>query len=89
MSLATTPPVPGFLHEHPDDWEFYLEGRIEGKRPAEINPDDAKMLREMGLDKLVGPGAWDSYKKPVSSNQAAATASGDSKNEKAGGSEKN
>ena len=48
------------MHTRPDDWELYLEGRIEGKEPAEIHPEDAKKLKQMGLDDLLGPGAWDS-----------------------------
>jgi Flp pilus assembly secretin CpaC len=70
MSLATTPPLPGFLHADPNDWEFYLEGRLEGERPAEIDSDDAEWLKQMGLDQLTGPGAWDSHDKPISSSQA-------------------
>jgi len=77
MSLATPPPVPGFLHEDPNDWEFYLEGRIEGKAPAKINSDSAKFLKQMGLDRLAGPGAWDLYGKPISSSQADRTSSSD------------
>ncbi len=72
MSVASPPPVPGFLHTDPNDWEFYLEGRTEGKKPAEVSPKDAKYLKQMGLDKLVGPGAWDSYSKPAASGKAAA-----------------
>ena len=70
MSLASTPPVPGFLHSEPSDWELYIEGRIEGKEPAKIDPDDARFLEQMGLNRLVGPGAWDSYNAPASSSQA-------------------
>jgi pilus assembly protein CpaC len=70
MSLATAPPVPGFLHAEPNDWEFYLEGRLEGKQPAKIDSDDAELLKQMGLDQLVGPGAWDSHDEPISSSQA-------------------
>jgi pilus assembly protein CpaC len=39
MSLDKTPPLPGFLHEEPKDWELYLEGRIEGEKP--IIPNQA------------------------------------------------
>jgi hypothetical protein len=46
------------LYSDPNDWEFYLEGRIEGKAPAKIDPADAERLKKMGLDKLIGPGAW-------------------------------
>ena len=41
----------------PNDWEFYVEGRIESKEPARIDPASQKWLQEMGLDQLVGPGA--------------------------------
>ena len=70
MSLASTPPLPGFQHSEPNDWEFYLQGRIESKEPAKIDADHAKWLEEMGLNRLVGPGAWDSYNKPVSPSRA-------------------
>jgi len=70
MSLAETPPLPGFLHTDPNDWEFYLEGRLEGKEPAKIDSHDAEWLKQMNLDRLKGPGAWDSYNKPISSSQA-------------------
>lgn len=69
MSVASPPPVPGFLHTDPNDWEFYIEGRIEGKKPAEVSPEDARLLKQMGLDQLVGPGAWDSYNKPISAGK--------------------
>lgn len=61
MSLATTPPLPGFLHSRPNDWELYMQGRIEGKEPAKIDAASADWLKKMGLDDLFGPGAWDSY----------------------------
>ncbi len=70
MSLAEAPPLPGFLHSDPNDWEFYLEGRLEGKEPAKINSNDAEWLKQMNLDQLVGPGAWDSYNEPISSSRA-------------------
>jgi Flp pilus assembly secretin CpaC len=77
MSLATTPPLPGFLHTEPNDWELYLEGRIEGKKPAKIDSDNARLLKQMGLDRLMGPGAWDSYDKPISSSKADPATSSD------------
>ena len=70
MSLAEMPPYPGILHSDPNDWEFYLEGRLEGKEPAKIHLHDAKWLKQMELDRLMGPGAWDSYNQPNSSSQA-------------------
>lgn len=75
MSLDEVPPVPGFLHSDPNDWEFYLEGRLEGKEPPKIHSNDAEWLMKMNLDQLKGPGAWDSYNEPVSSSRADETQS--------------
>lgn len=61
MSVATTPPLPGATFVPPNDWELYVEGRIESKTPARLDPASAEWLRTMGLDQLAGPGAWDSY----------------------------
>jgi pilus assembly protein CpaC len=61
LSEADVPPLPGVTHQTPDDWELYLEGRLEGREPAKLDPSSAQWLQEMGLDQLVGPGAWDSY----------------------------
>ncbi len=69
LSLAQVPPLPGFLHSDPNDWEFYLEGRIDGRQPAKIHHDDAQRLKKIGIDKLMGPGAWDSYDQKVPSSQ--------------------
>jgi len=69
MSLAEVPPLPGVLHTRPDDWELYLEGRIEGKEPAKVDPATAEWLKKIGLDRLVGPGAWDSYDAQAASIQ--------------------
>ena len=61
MSVAKAPPLPGATYTVPDDWELYLEGRLEGKAPAKLDPSSAAWLKQMGLDELAGPGAWDSY----------------------------
>jgi len=92
MSLAEVPPLPGFLHSDPNDWEFYLEGRLESKEPAKIDSRDAKWLKQMNLDRLKGPGAWDSYNEPISSSQAGPTSSpstegADTQNSQANGKE--
>ena len=70
MNNAQAPLLPGFLHKEPSDWEFYIGGRIEGKEPARINSADAERLKQMGLDKLMGPGAWDSYGNSSAPSQA-------------------
>lgn len=59
MNLAQAPALPGLLHSDPNDWELYIKGHIEGSDPAIIHPSDAATLKEMGLDKLIGPGAWE------------------------------
>lgn len=89
MSLATTPPLPGFLHKDPNDWEFYLEGRIEGKQPAKIDSDNAEWLKQMGLDRLIGPGAWESYDKSISSSQAGTASNQNTESEDTQNSQKN
>lgn len=71
MSLAETPPLPGILHTRPNDWQLYIEGRIEGKEPAKIDQASAKWFKQIGLDRLLGPGAWDSYDSRLSWSQAA------------------
>ncbi|MHC4530505.1 MAG: type II and III secretion system protein family protein [Planctomycetota bacterium] len=70
MSLAQVPPLPGFLHSEPTDWEFYIEGKIDGSKPAKVNPADAEWMQQMGLDELMGPGAWDSYDNPASPSRS-------------------
>jgi pilus assembly protein CpaC len=61
LSVAKAPPLPGVTYTAPDDWELYLEGRMEGKEPARLDPSSREWLKQMGLDGLVGPGAWDTY----------------------------
>ena len=70
MSLAEVPPLPGFLHKEPDDWELYIDGKIDGTELPKINPADAEWMRQMGLDELIGPGAWDYYDNPAAPSKA-------------------
>jgi len=65
VNLASDPALPGALHTSPNDWELYLEGRIEGRPPPKISPADAMWLKEAGLDQLRGPGTWATYDKPA------------------------
>ena len=57
--------VPGSAHVTPDDWSFYVEGRIEGEPPAPISADQAESIKQLGLHRLIGPGSWDEYGDPV------------------------
>jgi pilus assembly protein CpaC len=66
-----TAAMPGLLHSKPNDWELYLEGRLEGKEPAKVDEVDAEWLKELGLDHLNGPGAWDAYGKEVPNSEAS------------------
>jgi pilus assembly protein CpaC len=61
MSAGQAPPLPGVAHQTPNDWEFYVEGRVEGREAAKIDPVSQQWLRDMGLAGLVGRGAWDTY----------------------------
>ena len=65
-----TAPMPGFLHEAPNDWELYIDGHIEEQDLAKIDTIDAKWLKHLGLDHLNGPGAWDAYDTPAPTSQA-------------------
>ena len=58
---AKTSPLPGFLHEAPNDWQLYVNGWQENNQPAKLDAVDAEWLKRLGLDQLNGPGAWDSY----------------------------
>jgi len=60
-SLKAHPLLPGSLHTAPNDWELYALGRIEGRTAGKLSPADAEMLRQTGLGRLRGPGAWASY----------------------------
>jgi pilus assembly protein CpaC len=70
-SVATTPPGPGALHVEPNDWELYGLGRIEGKTTAKLSTVDAEYFRNTGLDRLKGPGAWETYETPGATSTAA------------------
>ncbi|MCP4836721.1 MAG: type II and III secretion system protein family protein [Phycisphaera sp.] len=48
-------PVPGDLHQTPDDWNLFGEGRLDGN-VTHLSP--LARLESLGLDGLVGPGAW-------------------------------
>lgn len=69
MSLAKAPPLPGAMHVAPSDWELYAEGHIEGKVPAKISPADAKWFKDLGMDRLKGPGAWARHDQPMARNR--------------------
>jgi pilus assembly protein CpaC len=60
-SKELNPPLPGSFHVEPNDWELYVDGRIEGKSTVRVAPAQRERLKRLGLDQLQGPGAWASY----------------------------
>lgn len=48
-------PVPGDLHESPNDWELFMGGEIHGE--VAVGHPLAR-LKSLGLSGLKGPGAW-------------------------------
>ncbi|MBN1787404.1 MAG: site-specific integrase [Sedimentisphaerales bacterium] len=62
ISSSNVRPLPGFMHAEPNDWDFYIDGYTESQGPPNVHPEDAQKLKELGIDDLLGPGAWESYK---------------------------
>jgi pilus assembly protein CpaC len=60
-SQDLNPPAPGDFHIVPNDWELYVDGKIEGRPRVRVAPGQQERLRRLGLDQLRGPGAWASY----------------------------
>ncbi|MBZ0172687.1 MAG: type II and III secretion system protein family protein, partial [Phycisphaerales bacterium] len=56
MDVMTELPMPGDTHKRPDAWELYAEGRLHGRAAKPESP--AVWAADMGLDRLMGPGAW-------------------------------
>jgi len=76
VSSGSSLPAPGALHVEPNDWELYGLGRIEGKSTAKLSTVDAQYFRSTGLDRLKGPGAWESYDTPGATSSAALAGTG-------------
>jgi pilus assembly protein CpaC len=69
-SMAADMPFPGMEHVAPNDWELYAVGRLASKDSSnKISNSDAKWLKEVGLNKLHGPGAWTTYDTPPAEPQ--------------------
>jgi pilus assembly protein CpaC len=79
--------VPGDQHVEPTDWELYIDGRLEGKVKP-LAPVDAEWIRERGLNRLQGPGAWTTHDQPkaVSDAPMGYESSGSAENEQEGSS---
>ncbi len=75
MSVAgNAVPYPGKLHVYPNDWDFYALGRVEGSAPPKVSESDQKWLKETGLSRLRGPGAWTTYDTISAASRADARA---------------
>lgn len=74
LSTDVLPPLPGTDHVVPSDWEFFAEGRIEGRPPTAASPRDAERIRDLGLDRLRGPGAWAEHGEPMAVSTARSDA---------------
>ena len=48
-------PMPGDLHETPNDWELFIKGQLAGAVPV---GSPVARLKNLGLEGLRGPGAW-------------------------------
>ena len=59
-------PMPGDLHETPNDWELFVKGQISGAVPV---GSPVARLKNLGLENLRGPGAW---RRPDATRVAAA-----------------
>ena len=65
LSVDKPLPVPGSAHVTPDDWSFYVDGRITGEPPAPVSVEQAESIKQLGLHRLIGPGSWAEYGQPV------------------------
>ena len=59
-------PMPGDLHETPNDWELFIKGQLSGAVPV---GSPVARLKNLGLESLRGPGAW---RRPDATRVAAA-----------------
>ncbi|MFW6279736.1 MAG: type II and III secretion system protein family protein [Planctomycetota bacterium] len=71
MSAGADLPLPGELHTAPNDWELYLGGQIEGREQPRLSKTAAEQLQEMGLDRIVGPGAWETHEERGARSRAS------------------
>ena len=53
-ALAT----PGFMHVRPNDWQLFMDGKIDGTVIAPLPKTQARTLKSLGIHDLIGPGAW-------------------------------
>jgi pilus assembly protein CpaC len=56
MDTQADLPMPGDTHKPPNSWELYAEGKLHGDAAKPTSP--AVWAADLGLDRLLGPGAW-------------------------------
>lgn len=72
LNLGEKPAMPGALHTPPNDWELYATGQLVGVGSPKVSPSDAAWMKEKGLDRLRGPGAWANHDQPAAQSGASA-----------------
>lgn len=63
-ALSGSEVLPGDYHVRPDDWELFMDGKIQGSVVAPLPDDQANTLRKLGIGDLEGPGAWKRFDDP-------------------------
>lgn len=73
LSQVKWPETPGDQYRPPDDWEFFILGRLEALALAPGAGVGAEAFKGTGLDRLVGPGAWESWNQGPARSHAPVT----------------
>jgi pilus assembly protein CpaC len=63
-ALSGSEVLPGDFHVRPNDWQLFMEGKIEGSVIAPLPDEQANALRKLGIANLEGPGAWKRFDDP-------------------------
>ena len=63
-ALSGSEVLPGDYHVRPNDWQLFMEGKIQGSVIAPLPDEQANTLRKLGIDNLEGPGAWKRFDDP-------------------------
>ncbi|MFC1805458.1 type II and III secretion system protein family protein [Planctomycetota bacterium] len=70
MTISQWPEAPGDLYRPPNDWELFIVGRLEALALTPATALGAGTFRGTGLERLVGPGAWESWGQGPARSQA-------------------
>ena len=71
MNSGSDMPIVGVLHTNPNDWELYGMGQVEGRGAPKVSETELAWIREMGLHRLKGPGAWENYEQGIAPSRAS------------------